>query len=315
MKKIILPIILLLLIIIGAVIFQGERVQEEKEVLVVASFYPLFELSSMIGGDRVEVVNLTPPGVDPHDFEPSLRDLSKIERADIFLYNGGGLEPWAEKKDHELEDREDIVVLNMSSYFHLLEGDKDHHHEEEDHEENHHHHHLDPHIWLDPLMVSEMINIILDNLIKVDPLGEEYYKENAKKPRALAEELHNRYKAGLGDCRLKSVVISHASLGYLAKRYNFEMISISGISPQEEPSPQKMAQITEMIREKGVGHVFFETTIPSNLASTIANETGSEVLIFNPAASPTKEDIAQEKNYFSLMRDNLEQLRTALDCR
>ncbi len=309
MKKIILPLALLLLIIIGAVIFQGERAQEEKEILVVASFYPLFELSSMIGGDRVEVVNLTPLGVDPHDFEPSLRDLSKIERADIFLYNGGGLDPWAEKKDHELEEREDIVVLNMSSYFHLIEEDKDDLHEED------HHHHADPHIWLDPLMVGEMIDIILDNLIKVDPLGEEYYKENAKKPQALAEELHNQYKTGLSDCRLTNVVISHASLGYLAKRYNFEMISISGISPQEEPSPQKMAQITEMIREKGVGHVFFETTIPSNLASTIANETESEVLIFNPAANLTKEDVAQEKNYFSLMRDNLEQLRTALDCR
>lgn len=313
MKKIILPLVLLLIIIVGAILFQGESSHQEKEVLIVTSFYPLFELSSTIGGERVEVVNLTPPGVDPHDFEPSLKDLSRAESADIFIYNGGGLDPWAERKEGELSEK-GVLVLNMSSYFHLLDGY--HHHEEEDEQHNDEDHHVkDPHFWLDPLMISEIEKIILSSLIQVDPLGEDYYRENSKKTTALIEELHNRYKVGLGDCRLKSVVISHASLGYLAKRYNFEMISISGISPLEEPSPAKLAEITKVVKNKGIKHIFFETTIPTTLAETIAKETGAETLTFNPIASPTKKELDEGDNYFSLMRENLEKLRTALNCR
>ncbi len=309
MKKILPPILIVLSVFLGVYFLNQKDLKEEKEVLAVASFYPLFDLTSKIGGERVEVINLTPYGVDPHEFEPSLKDISNLEKADIFLYNGAGLDPWAEKKAEELEEK-GVVVLNMSSYFNLLEEDCDHH----DKNDNHYHKE-DPHIWLDPLMMKEMINIILDSLIKIDPLAEEYYRKNAEKTTLLFEELDKEYQESLNDCRLNSIVISHASIGYLAKRYNFEMIAISGISPIEEPSAKKMAEITDIVKKDKINHIFFETTIPSSLAEIIAKETGAEVLVFNPVASLTKKEIEEGKDYFSVMKDSLAKLKTSLDCK
>ncbi len=306
MKNILLPIIIVLIIFSG-VYFLTQEEKTEKEILVATSFYPLYDLASHIGGERIDVLNLTPLGVDPHEFEPSLKDIAILEKADIFLYNGSGLDPWAEKKEKELREK-GVLVLEMSSFFNIHK-DSDHHHGDN------HHHQEDPHIWLDPLMMKEMAEIIFDSLIEVDKDGKDYYKEKKDDLVSLLEKLDNDYKEGLEDCRLSSVVISHASLYYLKERYGFEMISISGISPIEEPSSQKLAEITEMIKEKGIGHIFFETTIPSTLSETIAKETGAETLVFNPVSSLTKKDLEEGKNYFSVMKENLEQLKIALDCK
>lgn len=306
MKKILPPLLIVFSVFFGVYFLNQKDIKEEKEVLAVTSFYPLFDLTSRIGGERVEVINLTPYGVDPHEFEPSLKDISSLEKADIFLYNGVDLDPWAEKKEEELEEK-GVVVLNMSSYFDLLEGNY--------HEDGDHHHKEDPHIWIDPLIMKEMISIVLDKLIEIDPYGEEYYRKNAEEAIFLFVELNQEYEEGLSDCRLDSIVISHASIGYLAKRYNFEMVAISGISPIEEPSAKKMAEITDIVKEKKINHIFFETTIPSSLAEIIAKETGAEVLVFNPVASLTKKEIEEGKDYFSVMEDNLTKLKTALDCK
>lgn len=305
MKNILLPIIIVLITFSG-VYFLTQEEKIEKEILVATSFYPLYDLASHIGGERTDVLNLTPLGVDPHEFEPSLKDIAILEKADIFLYNGSGLDPWAEKKEKELRDK-GVLVLEMSSFFSI--------HEDNNHHGDDHHHQEDPHIWLDPLIMKEMTEIVFDSLIEVDKDGENYYKERKDNLVSLLEKLDNNYKEELKDCRLSSVVISHASLHYLAERYGFQMIAISGISPLEEPSSQKLAEITEMVKEKGIGHIFFETTIPSTLSETIAKETGTETLVFNPVSSLTKKDLEEGKNYFSVMEENLEQLKIALDCK
>ncbi len=309
MKKIIVPIAVVTLIFLG-VYFLEEEKEEEREVLAVTSFYPLYDITSKIGGERVEVVNLTPFGYDPHEFEPSLRDITRTENADLFIYNGAGLEPWAEKKEKELSEK-GVVVLNMSSYFHLLEGEEYYH---DDYQDNEQYHEKDPHFWLDPIMAKEMAENIFLKLVEVDKEGEEYYKENRDLLMVLFDDLHERYSVRLSDCDLNSVVISHASLGYLAERYGFEMISISGISPIEEPSPRKLAEIAEKVKRDGIKHIFFETTIPSTLAQTIATETGAETLVFNPVAGLTEEEVEKGEDYFSVMRNNLKKLEIAMSC-
>ncbi len=308
MKKIIIPFLILVFVVTGALLFDGPReIEKNEKISVVASFYPLFDMASKIGGTRTTVVNLTPPGTDPHEYEPSPRDLAKIENADLFLYNGAGLDPWAEKKKENLiEQKADVMVLDMSSYSTLLENTGDHHQT--------HHHEKDPHFWLSPLMMKNISEAILGKLIKADPEGEEYYTKNTEEIISLLENLHKKYETGLSRCKLDSVVISHASLGYLAKQYNFNMIAISGISPLEEPSPKKLAEITNLVNEKEIGHIFFETTIPSGLAQTIADETKAETLLFNPVASLTEKDIETGENYFSVMKSNLANLKTALKC-
>lgn len=310
MKKILPPLLIVFFIFCGIYLLNQKDAPEEKNISVVASFYPLFDLVSKIGKERVDVINLTPYGVDPHEFEPSLKDVSRLQKADLFLYNGAGLDPWAEKKEKELQEK-GVVVLNMSSFFSLHEHD-DHDHHEHD---NDHHHQEDPHIWLDPLIMREITNIVLDNLINLDPLGEEYYRKNAEEIILLFEELDKKYQNNLSDCRLNKIIISHASLGYLAKRYNFEMISISGISPIEEPSAKKMADITDMVKKEKINYIFFETTVPSNLAKIIAEETGAGVLVFNPVASLAKNEIEKGEDYFSVMEGNLTKIKTALECK
>ncbi len=304
MKKIIIPLLILIFVITGTVLFDGPReVKESEKVSVVASFYPIFDLTSKIGGTRATVVNLTPPGADPHEHEPSPIDLAKIENSDLFLYNGAGLDPWAEKKREDLLEQDSaVIVLDMASYFTLLEDNNDHHHEK------------DPHFWINPVMMKKASEIILGKLIEADPEGEIYYTKNAEKILSLLENLHEKYETSLKQCKLDSVVISHASLGYLAKQYNFNMIAISGISPLEEPSPKKLAEIADLVNEKEIGHVFFETTIPSGLAQTIASETGAETILFNPVASLTKKELEEGRDYFSVMESNLVNLKTALRC-
>ncbi len=304
MKKILLASIFILLV--GLLIFFNRNIDVESEKIIIGtSFYPLAEFVEMVGGDRIEVFNLTPPGADPHEFEPVARDMVKLHSAHAFFYMGAGIDPWADRTNLS-----NVVSVRMTDHFDLTEADDDHEDEEDDHgyEE-------DPHIWLDPVLAKSMVEIIRDTLIEIDQKGKGEYEKNAEATLLRLDELHEKYSRGLSECELDHLVISHASIGYLAHRYDFHMVSVSGLSPEEEPSPRRMAEISDIIRKEGVGHIFFETTMSPAIAETIARETGAEVLVFNNLESLSEGEIAEGENYFSVMDSNLEFIKTALKCR
>ncbi len=203
-KKKITIIILVTLFIIGLFIFRGGEPEEEKEITIVASFYPLYNLAEEIGGERTEVINLTSPGGDPRNLRLWRRNVPTIKEADIFLYNGAGLEPWMENIEEDLKE-EDVIALNTSSYFRTIEREEGE----------------DPHLWLDPLLFKEKTRIVLDKMIEADEEGEEYYRHNAKKVSARLEELHLKYRRGLDNCRYREVKVTDDVLGYLTQRHNF----------------------------------------------------------------------------------------------
>jgi zinc transport system substrate-binding protein len=259
----------------------------DERTQVVAGFYPLAFAAAEIGGDRVEVTNLTPPGAEPHDVELSARDVERVRDADLILYLGQGFQP-------ALED----VAAGRDSAVDLLEGlDLREGEEGEDAR--------DPHVWLDPVRFAEMAERIGAELG-----GESPARQLASRLRDLDAEYH----AGLADCERDELVTAHDAFGYLGERYGLEVIPITGISPEAEPSPQDLEEIAELVRERGVTTVFVEPLLSPEIGETVAREAGAETEVLNPLEGLSEEELDRGESYFTVMRANLETLREELGC-
>ncbi len=298
MKKKLLTFVILvsvsfLAIWIFKMVVSPNPVKISGKIKVAASFYPLSEFARQVGNDNVQVRNIVPAGSEPHEFEATPNEIAEIYSAHIFLINGSGMDPWAEKITQDLTSK-GVVVINMSDQVDVISGD--------------------PHFWLDPSIAQKEIEVIRDTLIAVDPNNEKNYQGNSYTYLDSLKQLDNKYSMGLSSCTMKVVVISHATIGYLAKRYNFSQIAITGLSPEEEPSPKRMGEIADLARQKNVKYIFFETLVSPKLSQTIADEIGARTLVFNPLEGLTDEEINQGKNYLTVMEENLLNLREAMLC-
>jgi zinc transport system substrate-binding protein len=282
------------------------------ELLITASFYPLTEFAQAVGGQVVRVQNITPTGVEPHDFEPSPQDLVSLYNSQALIYNSVGFEPWIDKVKDDLID-EGVVLVDASKSIKLLEASEDDHDNEEE-EDGFENDEYDPHVWLDPNLAIIQVENIKNALIELDPANASYYEQNARNYQNQLKVLDAEFQAGLATCATREIVTSHNAFQYLAKRYNLEVESISGLSPDEEPSPRRMAEITEFVRKNNVKYIFFETLVSPRLAETIAKETGAETIVFNPIEGLTVQELEMGKNYLSTQRDNLSALQKALQC-
>jgi zinc transport system substrate-binding protein len=274
---------------------------------VAAAFYPLAWAVERVGGDSVAVTNLTPPGAEPHDIELSARDVERIRDADLVVYVGEGFQPGVEEAAQDANgttiDALEGLTLTPSTVGHEHEGETAEEHAEHDGREPDG---LDPHVWLDPMRFARI----------VERLGGELGAEArafgvAGDLRALDRE----FRSGLADCERREIVTSHAAFGYLAARYRLKQIPITGLEPEAEPSAQELERVVDEIREHGATTVFFETLVSPRLAETVARESGAETAVLNPIEGLTEDQLAAGEDYFSVMRDNLAALRTALGCR
>ena len=298
-----LIVILSLVIALVVLAFSAKAPQKKgNKVEIVTSIYPLAEFSRQAGARQVNVSNITSAGVEPHDFEPTPQDIVKINRADIFIFNGAGLEPWAKKLAPELKSK-GILVIEMSKYFKIRKTS-----ENEDGLKMV----PDPHIWLDPVLARREVVIIRDALIDTDARNEDAYRANSRKYMAKLAALNNKFKRGLSNLRLREIVVSHAAFAYLARRYNVRMIPIA-ISPNEEPSLKQIGQLVKIVRRKKIKYVFFETLASPKTAETIAEEAGVKTLVLNPIEGLTSEEAKRGENYISIMQENLHNLRLALE--
>jgi zinc transport system substrate-binding protein len=278
--------------------------------MVVASFFPLFDFSRQVARDRAEVVSLVPPGVEPHDWEPSPRDVAEVQKARLFVYNGGGFEQTADRLLKEIAGKGPLAV-NTTEGIPLLDlkaGDDHGHDKEKDHAK-------DPHVWLDPLLAQRQVDAIAAGLAQVDPSGKAAYEGNATAYKARLAGLHESFEAGLKNCARRDVVTSHAAFAYLAKRYRLNQVPVMGLAPESEPNPKDLAKLVRFARAKKVKYIFFETLVSPKLAETIAREVGAQTLVLNPVEGLTKDEAAAGTDYIALMGANLENLRTALECR
>lgn len=271
--------------------------KESGKIKIVTTFYPLYEFSKRIGGEKVDVSIMVPAGVEPHEWEPLPRDIINIESARIFVYNGAGFEPWVEKTLNGI-DSEKLVVVDFSKGIELIKEEEGAY---------------DPHVWLDPVLAKHQVNLIEEALIKIDPENREYYDANSQALREQLTMLDEEIRKELNSTKKKVFISSHAAFSYFSKRYGLKQIAIAGMSPEAEPSPAKIAEIVKIAKENEVNYIFFETLVSPRLSEVIAEEVGAKTLVLNPIEGLSQDEIDKDKTYFTLMRDNLKNLKLALD--
>lgn len=262
------------------------------KVIVYTSFYPMYDFVKKIGGDKVEVTNMVPSGIEPHDWEPTPRDLANLSRAQVFFYNGGGMEGWVEKILSSLGNGK-LVAVETSQGINYLPSD--------------------PHTWLNPQNAKEQMEKIKDTLGRIDPANKDYYEKNYLANAKKLEQLDQEYKNALSKCKKKEIVVAHQAFGYLCQAYGLKQIAIEGLSADSEPTPAKMAQIAKFAKEHQIKYIFFEELISPKVAQAIAKKIGAKTQMLNPLEGLSDQEQKQGKEYFSVMRDNLVKLKKALE--
>lgn len=303
-KSIVILVLIALVATAGYLLSRGREAQDAGDsgsgkVRVAASFYPLYFVASRIGGERVEAVNLTPAGAEPHDYELSPRDIAFVEKSRLLVLCGGNLEAWGE--DVASGRQAGSVVYAGEG---LMTGAM-----EEDGETS-----VDPHVWLSPALYAKVAEKVAGALESIDPEGAAYYRGNLAAFEAEAAALDTAFRTGLANCGKKEIVTSHDAFGYLASAYDLTQVSIAGLSPDAEPSPRQMTEVARFAREHEVKYIFFESMVSPELARTIAEEVGAATLVLNPLEGLSGEEMAAGKDYFSEMESNLFNLRLALEC-
>jgi zinc transport system substrate-binding protein len=299
----IMSIILATLLLSGCTSSIGNDNDLEKDngkIKIVASFYTMYDIANKIGGDKVSIKTMVPSGTEPHDWEPSSKDIKDLQKADLFLYNGAGMEPWAEKILSSIDNKK-LVVVEASSGIDLIEN------QSKDGDLKN-----DPHVWLNPLLFEKQMEVVKNALIDIDPSNKEYYEKNFRENSAKVHKLDKEYKDSVSKFNKKDIVVSHAAFGYLCNAYGLNQIAIEGINADSEPSPGRMAEITKFVKDNNIKYIFFEELISPKVANTIAKETGAKTEVLNPIEGLKEEDVKNGKEYFTVMRDNLEVLKKAL---
>lgn len=289
--------------------------------VVVASAYPLAYFAKALGGDTVIVETITPYGVEPHDYEPTVGERVKFDRANAFLYVGSGFDPWAERYVAG-GVREDMIVRSLLPSSEYVESLLPVHEalaaspraKEEDGEAGAQGLY-DPHAWLDPVRAKIVVDEVAAVMISLDDSNRSLYEARASELLQRLEALNVDFEQGLASCKTRSLIASHDAYGYLEDRYGLSVIPIAGISPEAEPSPGTIAEIVRNARGQGVTTVFFETIVDPRVAETIAREIGGETKVLNPIENLLPEEAARDETYFTIMEQNLVNLQQALMCR
>jgi zinc transport system substrate-binding protein len=306
--------------------------EKDKETLTVyTTIYPLQDFTQKIGGEFVDVQSIYPPNVDAHTYEPSTKEMISLANSDLFIYTGAGIEGFAEKASETL-NKEDVQVLKAAEGIELIESThSDEHHEDEDEhaesdahedehaeseehdEEEHDHGDLDPHVWLDPVLSIDLANNIKNSLSELMPEHATEFETNFNELKLELEKLNQEYKTTIESSKTKNLLVSHAAYGYWEKRYGIEAIAITGLSPTQEPTQKELQTIIEESTEHNIHYVIFEQNVSPKIAKIIQEEIGAKSLTLHNLEAVTEENIKQKDDYFSIMRRNLEIIKTALN--
>jgi len=284
-----------ILILAGLTLITNQRLprqNDDRKISIVTSFYPLYFFTSQIATGAAEIYNLTPNGVEPHDYELTPKDMAKIYDSELLIINGSGVEPWAQKTELNLKDRPNKILTVGDNL--IVNGD--------------------PHIWLSPKLAQMEVQKITAALIAIDRTNTQLYQNNSQTLQKKLENLDQQYQTELSRCTKKNIITSHDAFGYLANDYHLNQISIAGLSPEVEPSAQRLAEIADYAKKNQVQYIFFESLVSPKLAQTIAREIGAKTLVLNPIEGLNDEEITSGQDYFTKMQQNLTNLKVALTC-
>ena len=273
-------------------------------VQVTVGFYPYEFVASRVGGDDATVVNLTEPGAEPHDLELSPRQVAAVGESDLVVYSKGFQPAVDEAVEQQAADR----ALDVLTAVELRESAE--HEGEEPAGEEHADEGADPHVWLDPVRLATIAGAVADELAERAPAKAEGFRARAAELKAELTALDAELRSGLDSCARTQVVTSHDAFGYLTEAYGLEQVALSGLSPDADPSPNRLAEIAALAKASGVTTVFFEELVSPKVAQSLAREVGARATVLSPL-----EGAPETGDYLSAMRTNLTVLRTALDCR
>lgn len=309
----------------------------EGKVNVITSFYPIYEFAKEIGGEEANVINLLPTGVEPHDWTPRSQDILNTSKAQLFLYNGAGLEGWVPNFLKGLSADATVKAVEVSQGIKLIEAtgddghghghahdheedgaENEHNHADEDHDANHESegetdsHAVDPHTWVSPKSAMIMAENIKNSYIEADPAHQKLYESRYEELVSKLQALDGKFTEQLASLPKKEIVVSHQAFGYLCRDYGLTQHAIMGLSPEAEPRAQDLIALAKMVKEEDIRYIFFEELVSDKLAKTLAAEAGVETLVLNPVEGLTKNQEQAGDNYFTLMEKNLQNLMLAL---
>jgi zinc transport system substrate-binding protein len=275
--------ILVVALVLGATAC-GPKTSTDGRNHVVAAFYPLAYAAELLGGSTVDVTNLTPPGVEPHDLEATPSDVQAVRSADVVLLLGHGFQPQLE--DAAGRGKKVVWLLDTPGLRRFDNGD--------------------PHVWLDPLRYALIVRRISQALGRPQAVG-----PFESRLRALDRE----YRRGLAHCTRHELVTSHEAFAYLSQRYGLTQVAITGLSPEAEPTPKDLQHVVDLVSRTHATTIFFETLVSPRIAETVARETHAKTAVLDPIEGLTSAEANRGEDYFTLMRANLHALRGALGCR
>ena len=308
---------------------QETNKQSPDKLSIYTTVYPLQYFAERIGGEYVDVSSIYPPGANEHTFEQTQKDMMTLADADLFFYIGLGLEGFVEKAKNTLANEHVKLVatadhvseeqLHISTGHVHSEGEEDeHHHEAESHEEashsliDHTGHGHDSHVWLSPVISQDLAAVIKAELIAAMPEQEALFTENYEALIAELKELHADFEAMAAQTTQKTFFVSHAAFGYIAGHYGFTQVPVAGLNSQSEPSQKELTKIVDLAKDENIQYIFFEQNVSSHLTEVIQNEVGANSLILHNLSVLTADDIKNGETYFTLMKKNMEALKTAL---
>ncbi|OKL47785.1 hypothetical protein BSR28_02910 [Boudabousia liubingyangii] len=318
-----------------------------KTVSVFTSLYPVEYLVQEIGGDKVKINSLAPAGVEPHDLELSPQQVATLPQADLLVYLKGfqsAVDKAADQNPpkHLLDIAPSANLVDADHDEHEHEGHdhegtaEEHEHEGHDHEgtaegheheghehegtaeehehEGHHHDHdnlgFDPHFWLNPNNMSSVAKSITEELVKIDPQNQDYYQKNLQKLEAQMKDLSTLAIDKTKNCKHRTFVTTHEAFGYLAKLTNLEQEGLSGLDPEAAPSPARLAEISKLVKERGLNTIFTEELVSPKVAETLSKDLGIKTEVLSPIETQSEE----KENYATMFTKDIDQLSKALEC-
>ena len=285
MKKI-LMIIFVLSSLVGCSQASKYSSNSSNKLKVYASIYPMYDFAKKICGDKADVYNMTSTGSEPHDFEITSKDMANLTKANLFIYNGGGMEHWVDTVKDSIKDLKYVETsFNINN-----EG-------------------LDPHFWLSPINAKKQMENIKNALAEIDAGNADYYNSNYNFYADRLDELDNHFKNVLSNIKNTNVVVTHPAFGHFCKEYSLNQVAIA----RDEADPKAMSDTIAFIKNNGVKAIFYEDFSSSKLVDSIANETGVKILTLNPIESLSEEYINAGEDYFSVMEENLISLTNGLN--
>ena len=281
------------------------------KITIVASLFPQYDFARRIAGERADVSLLLPPGTESHAYDPRPGDIMKLNAADLFVYTGDDMEPWAGRVVQSLEGSRCLVVDASKGIALRRNHDHDHTH---DHADRQHHHGYDPHIWLDPTLAAAMADNIADGLMQADPGHRDFYRENVFALKEELQRLDRDFSAAVASGTRDTLVFGgRFAYLYFIERYGLKYVTAyESCSMEAEPSVRQMANVIRYMKDNNVRHIFHEEFVEPRVARSIADQTGAELLLFSTVHNLSKAELESGIGYFDIMRSNLENVKKAL---